>query len=88
MKANLASLAHKLVSHASFASIQVGRTLAINGAICDTHPRVAEAGLTAGWKFIGNGWVQGPMPKVDNQAEAIALAMTKIISSTGARPQG
>jgi len=74
--------------HQALTARGLGVTLAINGVVCDTYPRVAEAGLKAGWEFMGHGWVQGPMHKVDNQAEAIELAMAKIASFTGARPRG
>ena len=63
-------------------------TLAINGVVCETYPRVAEAGLAADWEFMGHGWVQGPMHKVDNQAEAIAQTLDTIESFAGYRPRG
>ena len=57
--------------HQALTARGLGVTLAINGVVCETYPRVAEAGLAADWEFMGHGWVQGPMHKVDNQAEAI-----------------
>ena len=42
-------------------------TLAINGNVCSSYPRVAEAALDAGWEFMGHGFVQGPMHRLDDQ---------------------
>lgn len=63
-------------------------TLALNAVVCDSYPRVAQAALESSWEFMGHGWVQGPMHKLDNQAEAIEMAMQKIAAFTGARPRG
>lgn len=35
-------------------------TLAINGSVIKSYPRIAEAGLKAGWEFTGHGFVQRP----------------------------
>ncbi|MEY3036241.1 MAG: polysaccharide deacetylase [Betaproteobacteria bacterium] len=63
-------------------------TLAINGRVCDTYPRVAEAALKAGWEFMGHGLVQGPTHHVADQAEAVAQTMETIRRFTGAAPRG
>ncbi len=39
-------------------------TLAINGNVCTSYPRVAEAAREAGFEFMGHGFLQGPMHKV------------------------
>ena len=36
-------------------------TLAANGNVCRSYPRVAGAALEAGWEFMGHGFIQGPM---------------------------
>src|SRR5919202_552052 len=46
-------------------------TLAINGSVCKTYPRVAKAALEAGWEFMGHGLVQRPMHHVEDQRGAI-----------------
>ena len=74
--------------HQALTARGLGVTLAINGVVCETYPRVAEAGLAADWEFMGHGWVQGPMHKVDNQAEAIAQTLDTIESFAGYRPRG
>lgn len=67
---------------------EVGVTLAINGVVCETYPRVAEAALEAGWEFMGHGFEQMPMHKVDDQAAAIEKTMETIERFAGKRPRG
>lgn len=74
--------------HQALTARGLGVTLAINGIVCDTYPRIAEAGLQADWEFMGHGWVQGPMHKVQDQAQEIEQTMAKIASFTGKRPRG
>ena len=62
-------------------------TLAINGNVCKSYPRVARAALDAGWEFMGHGFVQGPMHKLEDQAASIKDAMDAIADFTGVRPR-
>lgn len=66
---------------------KIPTTLAINGHVCQSYPRVAQAALDAGWEFMGHGHLQGPMHKLDNQAEAIAQAVKAIKEFTGKAPR-
>jgi peptidoglycan/xylan/chitin deacetylase (PgdA/CDA1 family) len=63
-------------------------TLAINGRAIETYGRVARAALEAGWEFMGHGYVQGPMHKVDDQREAIRRTIATIEEFTGKPPRG
>ncbi|MFM7503408.1 MAG: polysaccharide deacetylase family protein [Burkholderiaceae bacterium] len=63
-------------------------TLAINGIVCKSYPRIARAAHEAGWEFMGHGYLQGPMHKVDDQAQAIAQTIDAIGSITGSAPLG
>lgn len=67
---------------------EVGVTLAINGVVCETYPRVAEAALEAGWEFMGHGFEQLPMHKVEDQPAAIARTIETIRKFTGKAPRG
>src|ERR1700758_1265178 len=49
-------------------------TLALNANVCNSYPRVASAALEAGFEFMGHGFVQGPMHKLDNQPDEIKRA--------------
>ena len=58
-------------------------TLAINGHVCQSYPRVASAALEAGFEFMGHGYLQGPMHKLENQGDAIQRAVEAIAEFTG-----
>ena len=47
--------------HAALTRRGLPVTLAINGQVCLSYPRVAAAARDAGWEFMGHGYVQGPM---------------------------
>jgi allantoinase len=63
-------------------------TLATNGIVCKSYPRVAQAALDAGWEFMGHGYVQGPMHKVEDQVAAIRDTIDSIKQFTGKAPRG
>lgn len=73
---------------AALAAAGVTPTLAINGRAIETYPRVAEAALEAGWEFMGHGYDQRPMHKVDNQREMIRKTIAAIKDFTGKAPRG
>lgn len=62
-------------------------TFAVNGNVCTSYPRVAEAGKDAGWEFMGHGFLQGPMHKLNDQEGAIAKALDTIEAFSGKRPR-
>src|SRR3954463_7214430 len=74
---------HDVLNH-----FDVKATLAINGSVIKSYPRVAEAGLKAGWEFMGHGYIQRPMHHVEDQKEAIAKTMQEIKAFTGKKPRG
>src|SRR6266403_361876 len=43
--------------------------------------------LTAGFEFMGHGFVQGPMHRLDNQADTIKRAVETIAKFTGRSPR-
>lgn len=73
--------------HAALTSRGIPVTLAINGNVCRSYPRVAEAGLDAGWEFMGHGFLQGPMHRLEDQRKAIHDAMDTIEAFAGKRPR-
>jgi allantoinase len=66
----------------------VKATLAINGSVCKSTPRVAAAALEAGWEFMGHGYIQRPMHHVEDQRAAIRQTIEEIKSFTGKAPRG
>ncbi|MGE0255967.1 MAG: polysaccharide deacetylase family protein [Alphaproteobacteria bacterium] len=63
-------------------------TLATNGRVCETFPRVPEEALKRGWEFMGHGHVQGPMHKHDDQQEQIDRAVDSIRRFSGRKVRG
>ena len=69
-------------------NFSIRATLAINGSVCKSYPRVAKAALEAGWEFMGHGYVQRPMHHVEDQRQAIAETIAAIRDFTGKPPRG
>jgi peptidoglycan/xylan/chitin deacetylase (PgdA/CDA1 family) len=63
-------------------------TLATNGSVIRSYPRVAEAALKAGWEFMGHGFEQRPMHHVEDQRDAIGKTVAAIKAFTGKKPRG
>ena len=63
-------------------------TLAINGSVCRSYPRIAQAAHEAGWEFMGHGYVQRPMHHVEDQKKAIEDTIAAIRECTGKAPRG
>ena len=68
--------------------LKITPTLAINGSVCKTYPRVAQAAHEALWEFMGHGYVQRPMHHLENQRQAIADTIAAIRECTGKAPRG
>ena len=56
-------------------------TVAINGNVCNSYPRVAGFAKEMGWEFMGHGFLQGLMQK----QRQIKMKTIKIVSKTGLR---
>src|SRR5688572_2667106 len=67
---------------------RVKATLAINGSVCKSYPRVAKAALDAGWEFMGHGYIQRPMHHVEDQKAAIRDTISEIKRFAGKPPRG
>jgi len=74
--------------HDALRNLGIIPTLAINGVVCESYPRVARAALESGWEFMGHGYVQRSMHSVANQREAIVQTVNAIKAFTGQAPRG
>ncbi|MDE2604580.1 MAG: polysaccharide deacetylase family protein [Burkholderiales bacterium] len=63
-------------------------TFAVNGSACSVYRQACAAARDAGWEFMGHGFAQRPMHKVEDQAAAIADTMKAIGDFTGRKPRG
>lgn len=62
-------------------------TLALNANVCNSYPRIVEAAREVGCEFMGHGFVQGPMHKLADQADAIKRAVDTIARFSGKSPR-
>jgi peptidoglycan/xylan/chitin deacetylase (PgdA/CDA1 family) len=63
-------------------------TFAVNGSACREYAKACEAARDAGWEFMGHGFVQKPMHRVEDQAAAIRQTIEAIRDFTGKPPRG
>jgi allantoinase len=63
-------------------------TFAVNGTACEIYREACEAARDAGWDFMGHGFVQRPMHKVEDQKAAIEATIKAITEFTGKPPRG
>ena len=63
-------------------------TMATNGIVCESYPRIVESALKQDWEIMGHGFVQGPMHKLENQQEAIQQTVDTIKRFSGKPPVG
>jgi peptidoglycan/xylan/chitin deacetylase (PgdA/CDA1 family) len=62
--------------------------LAINGCAVAAYAPIARAARDRNWEFIGHGFTQKNMQKVENEAAHIARTTEAIAGCTGRRPRG
>jgi allantoinase len=67
---------------------QLKATFAVNGTCCEMYRDACEAAHNAGWDFMGHGFVQKPMHRVEDQRAAIAGTIAAITKLTGKPPRG
>lgn len=73
--------------HKALTERNIATTFAVNGNVCRSYSRVAGAALEAGWEFMGHGFVQGPMHRLEDQRGAIGDTVAAITQFTGRPPR-
>lgn len=63
-------------------------SFAVNGSCCEVYREACEAARDAGWDFMGHGFIQRPMHKVEDQKAAIDDTIAAIRDLTGKPPRG
>lgn len=63
-------------------------TFAVNGTAIELYREACEAARDADWDFMGHGFVQKPMHRIDDQRKAIADTVAAIKAFTGTSPRG
>jgi peptidoglycan/xylan/chitin deacetylase (PgdA/CDA1 family) len=69
-------------------SRNIKASFAVNGSACTVYEQACIAARDAGWDFMGHGFVQKPMHRVEDQAGAIADTIEAIRTLTGKAPRG
>jgi allantoinase len=68
--------------------LDIKAVLCLNGSCLTTYAPIAEAARERQWEFLGHGFIQKNMQKVENEREAIQRTTEAITSFTGKRPRG
>jgi peptidoglycan/xylan/chitin deacetylase (PgdA/CDA1 family) len=71
-----------------FDEFKIPGVLAINGSALAAYPPIVEAALQRNWEFMGHGFTQRNMQKVENEREDIRKTADVIAAATGKRPRG
>jgi peptidoglycan/xylan/chitin deacetylase (PgdA/CDA1 family) len=71
-----------------FDEFSVPAVLAINGSAIGAYEPIARAALDRKWEFMGHGFTQLNMQKVEDEAGDIARTTQVIADYTGKRPRG
>ncbi len=68
--------------------LDIKAVLAINGSAIEVYRPIAEAAKSRGWEFMGHGYTQRSMQKVENEAEDIHKTAAVIKAFSGRAPRG
>jgi peptidoglycan/xylan/chitin deacetylase (PgdA/CDA1 family) len=67
---------------------RIPAVLAINGSAIAAYEPIARAARARNWEFMGHGFTQKNMQKVENEREDIARTTAAIAGFAGRRPRG
>jgi peptidoglycan/xylan/chitin deacetylase (PgdA/CDA1 family) len=73
---------------AVFDELNIPAVLAINGSAIRSYQPISRAALDRGWEFMGHGFTQKNMQKVENEREDIVRTREAIRDFTGRSPRG
>jgi len=71
-----------------FDRLDIRAVLALNGSCIETYAPIVAAARERKWEFLGHGFIQKNMQKVENEREAIRKTAEAIAAYTGKRPRG
>ncbi len=71
-----------------FDRLNIKAVLALNGSCIKTYAPIVDAARQRNWEFLGHGFIQKNMQKVENEREAIRQTSDAIKAFTGKRPRG
>jgi len=71
-----------------FDDFKLPAALAINGSAIPAYPAITQAAIERNWEFMGHGFTQRNMQKVENEREDIRKTNAAIVKATGKPPRG
>jgi allantoinase len=71
-----------------FDELEIPAVLAINGSALAAYPPIVRAAVDREWEFMGHGFTQRNMQKVDNERADIRKTREAIREATGMPPRG
>ena len=71
-----------------FDDFKIPAALAINGSAIAAYPQISDAAKARNWEFMGHGFTQRNMQKVENEQDDIRKTADVIEAATGRRPRG
>jgi allantoinase len=71
-----------------FDTLGIRPALAINGSAIRAYEPISRAAMERGWEFVGHGYSQKNMQKVDDERADIAKTSEAIRAMTGSAPRG
>ena len=66
----------------------VRATMALNGAVCTSYPRIVESALGSRWELMGHAFIQRPLPLEKDERAVIRRTVAALQAATGAPPRG
>jgi peptidoglycan/xylan/chitin deacetylase (PgdA/CDA1 family) len=72
----------------TFDDFKLPAALAINGSALAAYPAIVKAAQERNWEFMGHGFTQRNMQKVENEREDIRKTADVIEKAIGKRPRG
>src|SRR5258705_8503413 len=73
---------------AVFDELKIPAVLAINGSAIRSYEPISRAALDRGWEFMGHGFSQKNMQKVENEREDIVNTREAILAFAARPPSG
>jgi len=67
---------------------EIRAVLAVNGTAIEAYAPITQAAVERKWEFIGHGYTQRNMQKVENEREDIARTSAAIAKAAGRPPRG
>ena len=71
-----------------FKHFRIVPTLGLNSSVIESYKPIAEVALEEGWEFLGHGYIQAPMQKLDDQRGHIQRSIEAIRHFSGKNPRG